>query len=773
MEEYVNIQNKKCFELLNNKEERKAFECFLENSKTGDSTANYMVAEMYLHGSGVDTDEKKAFEYYLKSDDPLALYRLGQINYQGWGCEINYPASINWFTKAEKRGVVEANYYLGCIYYYGYGLEKNIGSALESLEKVANSGEESEFLNKERHKEYVSFAQGLLGEIYSESENFPDSDKDEIHSKSGYWYFESARNGNERSKVLTIFGGRFFPTAGGDSCANQNVHFKNFELLDFSESITKKYQDQSNEFYDLAIKSAKELLADDIKKSSEGDPESEYWMAQRYENGLMVEKDLKQSFRYVKSAAEKGYTYAQAMLGIYLLEGTGTSVDIGQSIKYLQHAQEKDDFFSYELARAYEAESPYQNLKKAYELFFACKANWKIGLYNELELIELSSLLNAKEAYEKASQNGVVDAKVRLAVWKFLGIETIEDIESASKELFTFWDRVDIKELLMIKYYEKVFTETLDKSGHLPSNEIASSSLACAQQCLRAYPHFNVKNNYGSEVRNRILLRGVNWYIKSFNLQGYSAIENFYKKEFINLISTEAKGLIEFHNAGLITTKTLYIFARQFRLAELESLAIPIYEKLANLGFGVPQYILGMSYAHGVFKPQNYLKSHAWLNLAYSNGIEIALQSREKIANQITQSEIILSQKLAEEIQLSIDSLKNSLGLHDEIREIDEAELDDINSSYATKFRSLFSEKEEGLKPTRSRVRKPFKEASFAPPLFTPNKDSITEKKPAYNSIFGTIIKVLLFLPFAALFAWLIYIFGAIALVWIFVKMAI
>lgn len=99
--------------------------------------------------------------------------------------------------------------------------------------------------------------------------------------------------------------------------------------------------------------------------------------------------------------------------------------------------------------------------------------------------------------------------------------------------------------------------------------------------------------------------------------------------------------MVKLHEAGLITTKTLYIFARQFRLTELESIAIPIYEKLANLGFGVPQYILGMSYALGIFKPQNYLKSYAWLNLAYSNGIENALQNREKIASQITQSEII------------------------------------------------------------------------------------------------------------------------------------
>jgi TPR repeat protein len=234
-------------EFLNNKEERKAFECYLENSKNGDAMANYMVGELFLNGTGVEIDYKNATKHYIESNEPLALYRLGQINYYGWGDEINYPASFEWFTKASERGLVEANYYLGSMYYNGNGVEKNIELAIERLEKIANSGVESEMMEKSRHLEYLSFSQGLLGQIYSEPENFDDKDKDEIHRKSGYWYFESARNGNERSKAFTIFGGRFFPIDGGDSCANEHVHFKNLELLDFSESITKKYLNQGNE----------------------------------------------------------------------------------------------------------------------------------------------------------------------------------------------------------------------------------------------------------------------------------------------------------------------------------------------------------------------------------------------------------------------------------------------------------------------------------------------------------------------------------------------
>ena len=77
--------NKKCFELLTANEEVKAFSCFLENSKTGDSMANYMVGEMYLNGTGTQKDYISAIKNYLDSNEPLSLYRLGQIYYQGWG----------------------------------------------------------------------------------------------------------------------------------------------------------------------------------------------------------------------------------------------------------------------------------------------------------------------------------------------------------------------------------------------------------------------------------------------------------------------------------------------------------------------------------------------------------------------------------------------------------------------------------------------------------------------------------------------------------------
>jgi len=765
--------NKKCFELLTANEEVKAFSCFLENSKTGDSMANYMVGEMYLNGTGTQKDYISAIKNYLDSNEPLSLYRLGQIYYQGWGVDVNYINAKDWFTKAVEKGVVEANYYLGCIYYYGYGVDKNIETAIEYFEIISNSGEKSESMDSNRHKEYVSFSQGLLGDIYSDEENFTNLNENERLGKSEHWYFESARNGNERSKILTILGGRFYPTTGGDSCANQSVHFKNLEILDFSEFIIKKYKDDRNEFSEMAINAAKELLAEDIKKSSEGDPEAEYWMAQRYDNGLMVEKDLRQSFKYAKSAADKGYTYAQAMLGIYLLEGTGINIDIGQSIRYLTLAKDSDEFFSYALARAYEAESPYQNLSKAYELFVAFGAHWKIGLYNELGLVNTPNLPKAKEEYLIAANNGVVDAKIRLSLWKFLGIETIEDIETADQELSPFWDRENVKQLLMIRHYENEISEIFKKSDQNNSKEVAAAILNCAEQCLRAYPYFDIKSLYGVETKERILLRGINWFIKSFVHQGYSEIDDYYKKQFINSISSSSKEIIDFHSRNLIQTKTLYIFARQFRLTGLDSLAMPIYEKLANLGFGVAQYILGMSYAHGDFKPQNFIKSYAWLNLACSNGIEIAFQSREKISNKITHAEIIESQKLAEEFQLIIDSHKKSSNLNYEISDIELSELIDMDSSFGSRFLSIFNEKEKKFTPKKSRVLKSFRKLGVehgAPDQYNVSNQDKAQKS---SSIFGTIVKVLLFLPFAAMFAWVVYMVGALFLVWIFVKLAV
>jgi TPR repeat protein len=765
--------NSECYSLLFDKEEEKAFECFLANSKTGDSNANYMMGEMYLNGSGTNKDELNAIKHYLNSNEPLAQYRLGQIYCQGWGVEINSKLAIEWLTKAADQGLVEANYYLGHMLSVGLATEKNIPLAVQMLEKVANSGSKSKFMSAERHREYLALSQDLLRHLYSQAANFPELDANARQSKSNLWLFEAALNGNEQSKAILVAGGRFTPTAGGDSCANQSVFFTNSDILKYSDFITKKYDGKEIEIFDVAINAAKELLAEDIKKSDEGDPEATYWMAERYEDGLMVEKDLKKAFQYVKNAADKGYTCAQAKLGMFLLKGIGAKIDIGQSIKYLTLAQAKDESFSYGLALAYDAEGPYQNLNKAYELFIAVETHWKIGLYNELGLIGLPNLSRAKEEYQTAADKGVDAAKVRLSIWQFLGIETVEDVENASQELHHYRNAESIQALIMIGYYEKQYFEFLPESGNNKSKDIAQACFECAEQCLRAYPHFNDSNLYGPEIRNRILLRGINWFIKAFNHDEYTEIHDFRKQEFIKSISSQSGEIISFHSSNLISPKTLYIFARQFRIAGLESIALPMYEKLAYLDVGVAQYIIAMSFAQGDFKPQNYIKAYAWLNLAYSRGVKLASSSKENVASQIPRDQIIQCQKLAEDIKLIIDSSRTFNRSYDGISEIESLDLSDLENSHDTnsdlienKIPNVFKFKKP--KPPRD-INIPEKKYDSPHPSSAP----VHESKPETTSLFGTIVKVLLFLPFAAMFAWVVYAIGILLLLWIFVKFAV
>jgi len=765
--------NGECYTLLSNKEEEKAFECFLTKSQTGDSNANHMVGEMYLNGCGTSKNELNAIKHYLNSDEALAQYRLGQIYCQGWGVEVNYKQAVEWFTKAAGQGLIEANYYLGYMLAFGQGVEKDIPLALQTLEKIASSDSESKFMSADRHKEYLSRSQDFLGYLYNQPENFPELDENERENKSNYWCFEAALNGNERSQAILVVGGRFTPAAGGDSCANRYVHFKNSEILNYSEIIREKYDGKMLEVFDLAIEAAKELLANDIKKSEEGDPEASYWMAERYENGLMVEKNLQKSFKYVKNAADKGYTSAQAKLGMYLLLGIGTKIDIGQSIKYLTLAHAKDESFSYGLACAYDADGTYQDLNRAYDLFVSAKTYWKIGLYSELGLIGPPNLSRAKEEYQTAADKGVDAAKARLSIWEFLGIETVEDVENASRELHQYWDTESIKALIMIGHYEKKYSEFIPEAINDKSKDIAQACFECAEQCLRAYPHFNDSNFYGPEIRNRILLRAINWFIKAFNHDGYTEIDNYHKQKFIKSISLQSDDIISFHSSSLISTKTLYTFARQFRLAGLESVALPMYEKLAYLDIGVAQYIIGVSYAQGNCKPQNYIKAYAWLNLAYSRGVKLASSSKENVASQIPQDQIIQCQKVAEDIKLIIDSSRTSSRSYEGISEIESLDLSGLENSHYTnsdlidnKILKVFKYKKPEL-PRSTNI--PDKKEDSPD---TSNKP-IHERKPETTSLFGTIVKVLLFLPFAAMFAWVVYAIGILLLLWIFVKLAV
>lgn len=86
-----------------------------------DVEAQYLLADMYGNGNGVDKNYKKAISLlqisaeagYIKSQ-----YKLGYLTYQNR--DDAYDLAGYWFEKAAEQGHGKAAYFLGYMYSYGY-----------------------------------------------------------------------------------------------------------------------------------------------------------------------------------------------------------------------------------------------------------------------------------------------------------------------------------------------------------------------------------------------------------------------------------------------------------------------------------------------------------------------------------------------------------------------------------------------------------------------------------------------------------------------------
>jgi len=63
------------------------------------------------------------------------------------------------------------------------------------------------------------------------------------------------------------------------------------------------------------------------------------------------------------------------------------------------------------------------------------------------------------------------------------------------------------------------------------------------------------------------------------------------------------------------------------------------------------QLMLGVMYASGEGTTQDYVRAHMWLNLAASNGDKNARERREKLAKEMTPSQIADAQKMARDCE--------------------------------------------------------------------------------------------------------------------------
>ncbi|CAG8605988.1 4058_t:CDS:2 [Acaulospora colombiana] len=161
------------------KDEKKAFQIFMDAAEDGSSWAQSCVGHCYYSGRGVDErDESKAFEWNFKSAKNGSL--VGQCNlgyyYQGGiGTEFNEQEGFQLYLQAAEAGNIEAAYVAGYCYEVGKGVGKDERKTFEWYLKLGEQG--------------YDIAQCDVGYCYYNGIGVA---KDE--EKAFEWYLKSAEN---------------------------------------------------------------------------------------------------------------------------------------------------------------------------------------------------------------------------------------------------------------------------------------------------------------------------------------------------------------------------------------------------------------------------------------------------------------------------------------------------------------------------------------------------------------------------------------------------
>lgn len=172
------------------KDEKRAFQCFLKATELGLLEAQFEVAEAYQDGKGVQMDSERAFDLYYKSAQKghkISEFMVGWYLMRNFGVMDNAfittrrkdtVKAFEWFMKSALQGYHPAQRRIGAFYESGTNpCVRNIEKALEWYKKAAEQGNDK-----------AIFA---IGRLYANGldERNPD------HCKAFEYYLQAANKG--------------------------------------------------------------------------------------------------------------------------------------------------------------------------------------------------------------------------------------------------------------------------------------------------------------------------------------------------------------------------------------------------------------------------------------------------------------------------------------------------------------------------------------------------------------------------------------------------
>lgn len=236
-------------------------------AERGNDGAQLLLAFEYLHGDTARAKDEKLAAYWFEraalQGNVVAQKMLGDLYEQGRGVPENLKVSADWRTKAALRGNTDAQLNLGKMYLVGAGVGKDPQKAEYWLQRAAVEGN--------------SEAQFLLGKMYK------------------------LRDSNAREQAL----------AGNMLARSASQGFGSAaEFLQFMENARYKVSELFHQH-----------PAGIHKLAQDGDAESQYRLATRYESGHGEPQDNAKALYWFKRAAENGHVMAKKSLAHIYAKG--------------------------------------------------------------------------------------------------------------------------------------------------------------------------------------------------------------------------------------------------------------------------------------------------------------------------------------------------------------------------------------------------------------------------------------------------------------------
>jgi len=335
-------------------------------AEAGDAKAQLALAKSFDVGDGIDKDQAKAFEWFLKSAEAGnvdAMVELAERYDEGKGTKRDWEKGQSWWKKAAEGGNAAAqHHYSRSFGWVGRGGAEILGKT-EELQQHAE--QLIAWLTKAAAQNHLE-AKYQLGMTYflGATELFSNSDKKIVQpdmdkglplikdaAEAGYW---------EAQRVMAILYQSGFKSIKPDKEESEKYWKKFAEQTDpvvqrgiglhYSETDRGKYQAGKNKYQgrSLSFEETNKVAFEWFQKAADkNDTIASFNLATMYRDGRGVWKDDQKAIDLFRKASDLGHFGAQQEMANAYLYGKGVVRDYAEAYKWLLKAAAEDTTATY------------------------------------------------------------------------------------------------------------------------------------------------------------------------------------------------------------------------------------------------------------------------------------------------------------------------------------------------------------------------------------------------------------------------------------------